>query len=52
MIGRVIKAMQTSWHPGCFTCELCGCSLADSGFIKNAGRSVSTYIAANAPYHC
>ena len=40
IIGRVIKAMNTSWHPNCFLCELCDAPLADAGFIKSAGRSV------------
>ena len=38
MIGRVIKAMQANWHPDCFRCEICNDALADSGFVKNAGR--------------
>ena len=43
MIGRVIKAMHANWHPDCFRCELCKDPLADTGFIKNAGRLVSLY---------
>lgn len=38
IIGRVIKAMNSNWHPGCFRCELCDVELADLGFVKNAGR--------------
>ena len=38
VIGRVIKAMQANWHPDCFRCEICNDRLADSGFVKNAGR--------------
>lgn len=38
VIGRVIKAMNANWHPGCFRCELCDVELADLGFVKNAGR--------------
>lgn len=38
IIGRVIKAMNNSWHPGCFRCDLCQEVLADIGFVKNAGR--------------
>ncbi len=38
VIGRVIKAMHANWHPDCFRCELCNDPLADTGFIKNAGR--------------
>ena len=40
VIGRVIKAMQANWHPDCFRCEICNEALADSGFVKNAGRYV------------
>lgn len=40
IIGRVIKAMNNSWHPDCFCCDLCQAVLADVGFVKNAGRSV------------
>ncbi|XP_016529372.1 LIM and senescent cell antigen-like-containing domain protein 1 isoform X5 [Poecilia formosa] len=38
IIGRVIKAMNNSWHPECFCCDLCQAVLADVGFVKNAGR--------------
>jgi hypothetical protein len=38
--GRVIKAMNASWHPDCFRCEVCEAPLADAGFIKNAGRAL------------
>ncbi|XP_073094859.1 LIM and senescent cell antigen-like-containing domain protein 1 isoform X7 [Manis javanica] len=38
IIGRVIKAMNNSWHPKCFLCDLCDKVLADIGFVKNAGR--------------
>ncbi|XP_022658714.1 LIM and senescent cell antigen-like-containing domain protein 1 isoform X2 [Varroa destructor] len=40
IIGRVIKAMNKSWHPACFCCEICSSCLADSGFIKNANRAL------------
>ena len=40
IIGRVIKAMNASWHPECFLCEICGTCLADSGYFKNAGRAL------------
>ncbi|KAG7156316.1 LIM and senescent cell antigen-like-containing domain protein 1-like [Homarus americanus] len=36
----VIKAMNSNWHPRCFTCELCSKELADLGFIRNAGRAL------------
>ncbi|EGV98420.1 LIM and senescent cell antigen-like-containing domain protein 1 [Cricetulus griseus] len=38
VIGRVSKAMNNSWNPECFRCELCQEVLADIGFVKNAGR--------------
>ncbi|XP_077584230.1 LIM and senescent cell antigen-like-containing domain protein 1 isoform X2 [Stigmatopora nigra] len=38
IIGRVIKAMNNSWHPECFCCDICQAVLADVGFVKNAGR--------------
>ncbi|KAK2490399.1 hypothetical protein MC885_007472 [Smutsia gigantea] len=37
IIGRVIKAMNNSWHPGCFRCELCDVELADLGFQAAQG---------------
>ena len=40
IVGRVIKAMNNNWHPLCFNCEVCHMSLADLGFIKNAGRAL------------
>lgn len=44
VIGRVIKAMQANWHPDCFRCEICNDGLADSGFVKNAGRYVTVIL--------
>lgn len=40
IVGRVIKAMNASWHPKCFTCEMCHKELADLGFVKNQGRAL------------
>lgn len=40
VIGRVIKAMNSNWHPQCFRCEECNCELADQGFIKCQGRAL------------
>ncbi|XP_073711005.1 LIM and senescent cell antigen-like-containing domain protein 2 isoform X2 [Misgurnus anguillicaudatus] len=37
IIGRVIKALNNSWHPDCFCCDICHTVLADVGFVKNAG---------------
>ncbi|XP_035390103.1 LIM and senescent cell antigen-like-containing domain protein 1 isoform X2 [Electrophorus electricus] len=36
--GRVIKAMNSSWHPDCFCCDICLAVLANVGFAKHAGR--------------
>lgn len=41
IVGRVIKALGVSWHPLCFQCAVCNISLADMGFIKNAGMYIS-----------
>ncbi|GFR86260.1 LIM and senescent cell antigen-like-containing domain protein 1 [Elysia marginata] len=38
--GRVIKAMNSSWHPECFRCFICAKVLADEGFVKNQGRAL------------
>lgn len=40
IVGRVIKAMNSNWHPECFTCERCNKQLADVGFLRNAGRAL------------
>ena len=32
--------MNATWHPQCFTCEMCHKELADQGFIKNQGRAL------------
>jgi len=40
IIGRVIKAMNGNWHPGCFTCSECDKELADLGFIRYHNRAV------------
>ena len=40
MVGRVIKAMNSNWHPDCFRCQKCDVGLADIGFVKNAGRAL------------
>ncbi|MGH0151478.1 UNVERIFIED_CONTAM: hypothetical protein FKN15_049385 [Acipenser sinensis] len=42
IIGRVIKAMNNSWHPDCFCCDICQQVLADVGFVKNAGSKELT----------
>jgi hypothetical protein len=38
--GRVIRALEGSWHPGCFTCEVCRGELAEKGFTRYAGKVV------------
>ncbi|XP_037075786.1 uncharacterized protein LOC119096898 isoform X2 [Pollicipes pollicipes] len=40
IIGRVIKAMNASWHPACFRCNMCSKELADLGFIKNGNQAL------------
>ncbi|KAI4459399.1 lim domain-containing protein [Holotrichia oblita] len=40
IIGRVIKAMNANWHVKCFLCDMCKKELADTGFIRNAGRAL------------
>ena len=35
--------MSASWHPKCFTCEMCHKELADLGFVKNQGKQAITY---------
>lgn len=47
IIGRVIKAMNNSWHPECFCCDICQQVLADIGFVKNAGRQIFTLPSVN-----
>lgn len=42
VIGCVIKAVNNSWHPECFCCDICRQALADIGFVKNVGRWVFT----------
>lgn len=44
VIGRVIKAMNSSWHPDCFHCQLCDAALADTGFVRNMGRWVTLVV--------
>jgi LIM and senescent cell antigen-like-containing domain protein 1/2 len=36
--GRVIKALNSSWHPNCFKCVSCGVNLAESGFSKSGTK--------------
>ncbi|KAF8565420.1 hypothetical protein P879_05000 [Paragonimus westermani] len=36
--GRVIKAVNSNWHPDCFRCQSCDNCLADEGFVKLHGR--------------
>lgn len=47
IIGRVIKAMNSSWHPDCFRCQMCQISLADAGFVKSQGRQLCRECNAN-----
>ena len=36
----LLQAMGATWHPECFTCEMCNKELADLGFVKNQGRAL------------
>ena len=38
IVGRVIRAMSATWHPQCFTCELCKKELADQGWRVMIGE--------------
>ncbi|XP_078736328.1 LIM and senescent cell antigen-like-containing domain protein 1 [Lampetra fluviatilis] len=38
VIGRVIRAMNSAWHPACFRCDACGAQLVGSGFVRSADR--------------
>ncbi|TRY91700.1 hypothetical protein DNTS_003340 [Danionella cerebrum] len=38
VVGRVIKAMNGSWHPNCFCCDGCQVVLADTGFVRSGSR--------------
>lgn len=38
--GRVIKALNSSWHPSCFKCNSCGINLAESGFLKSGTNTL------------
>lgn len=40
IVGRVIKAMNSNWHPKCFRCGVCSKELADRGFFRNSGRAL------------
>lgn len=40
VIGRVIKAMNANWHPGCFRCETCNKELAELGFVRYHGQAL------------
>ncbi|CAG0915355.1 unnamed protein product [Notodromas monacha] len=40
IIGRVIKAMNASWHPSCFRCRVCSTELADMGFMKHGNEAL------------
>ncbi|XP_069029777.1 LIM and senescent cell antigen-like-containing domain protein 1 isoform X4 [Embiotoca jacksoni] len=38
LLAATSVAMNNSWHPDCFCCNICQAVLADVGFVKNAGR--------------
>jgi len=38
--GRVIKALGSTWHPQCLTCDRCDKPVSDIGFSKIGGKAV------------
>ncbi|XP_039631616.1 actin-binding LIM protein 3 isoform X2 [Polypterus senegalus] len=40
--GEVVRVQSTHFHVKCFTCEVCGCDLARSGFFQKNGEYICT----------
>ncbi|XP_068187932.1 actin-binding LIM protein 3-like isoform X2 [Antennarius striatus] len=40
--GEVVRVKNTHFHVHCFTCQVCGCDLAHSGFFHHAGKYICT----------
>ncbi|KAL3310718.1 LIM and senescent cell antigen-like-containing domain protein 2 [Cichlidogyrus casuarinus] len=40
IVGKVIKALHTSWHPDCFRCNHCDRLLDNGSFVKFQGKPV------------
>ncbi|XP_041694699.1 actin-binding LIM protein 3-like isoform X2 [Coregonus clupeaformis] len=40
--GEVVRVLDTHFHVKCFTCTVCGCDLARSGFFQKSGEYICT----------
>ncbi|XP_041122625.1 actin-binding LIM protein 3-like isoform X4 [Polyodon spathula] len=40
--GEVVRVQHTHFHVKCFTCHVCGCDLATSGFFQKNGEYICT----------
>ncbi|KAL0973818.1 hypothetical protein UPYG_G00211600 [Umbra pygmaea] len=40
--GEVVRVQETHFHVKCFTCTVCGCDLARSGFFQKRGEYICT----------
>ncbi|KAM9451303.1 actin-binding LIM protein 3-like isoform 3-T3 [Clarias gariepinus] len=40
--GEVVRVHNVHFHVKCFTCQVCGCDLACSGFFQQAGEYICT----------
>ena len=45
ILGRVIRALNSAWHPNCLTCQVCQQPLASQGFTKESSHVVSVNLA-------
>uniref|UniRef100_A0A9J8C167 Actin binding LIM protein family, member 3 n=1 Tax=Cyprinus carpio carpio TaxID=630221 RepID=A0A9J8C167_CYPCA len=45
--GEVVRVQHVHFHIKCFTCQVCGCDLAQSGFFQKSGEYICT-----ADYQC
>ncbi|XP_029704573.1 actin-binding LIM protein 3-like isoform X4 [Takifugu rubripes] len=40
--GEVVRVKNTHFHVQCFTCQVCGCDLVNSGFFHHSGQYICT----------
>uniref|UniRef100_A0A4W4E1Z4 Actin binding LIM protein family, member 3 n=1 Tax=Electrophorus electricus TaxID=8005 RepID=A0A4W4E1Z4_ELEEL len=40
--GEVVRVQNVHFHVKCFTCQVCGCDLASSGFFQKSGEYICT----------
>ncbi|KAL0994706.1 hypothetical protein UPYG_G00126050 [Umbra pygmaea] len=40
--GEVLRVQNVHFHVKCFTCQVCGCDLAQSGFFQKGGEYICT----------